>query len=361
MKLRILIVSMLLLSLYACKHDNHDEHETVTYTVTSPVIKDTIIYHEYVCQIHSIQHIELRTLEKGFIQKIFVDEGQFVKKGQMLFQITPVINSAEVQKARAEVSFAEIEYLNTKQLADSNIVSKNELALAKATLDKAKALLALAQAHLRFTETRAPFDGIVGRFNDVRLGSLVDEGELLTTLSDNSNMWVYFNVPEAEYLDYRSENKTSSVIKVKLKLANNSMFNHEGEVRTIEADFNNETGNIAFRATFPNSESLLRNGQTGNILLPVYHKNAMLIPQKATFDILNKKYVFVLDKNNVLSSREIKVGNDLQHLYEVHSGLDEKDIVLVDGLRKVKNGQKINTEFIKQETLWKELKDLHAE
>lgn len=226
---------------------------------------DTILYREYVAQIQSINHIELRSQERGYLQNIYVDEGQSVKKGQLMFQIMPLLYQAELQKAQAEYNFSEIEYKNTKNLADSNIVSPNELALAKAHLDKVKADLALAQTHLDFTNIRAPFDGIMGRFN-VRLGSLVDEGELLTTLSDNSKMWVYFNVPESEYLDYVKKVKSDSTLKVKLKMANNDLFDYYGKVETIEADFNNETGNIAFRATFPNPKGILRHGETGNIL-----------------------------------------------------------------------------------------------
>jgi membrane fusion protein (multidrug efflux system) len=176
-----------------------------------------------VCQIRSIQHIELRALEKGYLQHIYVDEGKLVKKGQLLFQILPVVYQAEAQKAHAEVSFAEIEYLNTKALADSNIVSKNELALAKAKLEKAQADFQLAKAHLSFTEIRAPFDGIVGRFNDVRMGSLLDEGELLTTLSDNNKMWVYFNVPEAEYINYTTQRSSETAAHVSLQMANNQL------------------------------------------------------------------------------------------------------------------------------------------
>src|SRR5690606_12697228 len=138
----------------SCEHEEHEKHEEAKFVVTSPVKSDTLIYHEYVCQIHSIQHIDIRALEKGYLQTIYVDEGQFVKKGQLMFQIMPLIYQAEMQKAQAEASFAEIEFGNTKSLADSNIVSKNELALSKANLDKAKAELALAKAHLGFTEIR---------------------------------------------------------------------------------------------------------------------------------------------------------------------------------------------------------------
>ena len=176
----IIIFYICSLMISSCHHDEHHKHVESIFLVTSPIVKDTTIFKEYVGQIHSIQHIELRTLERGYLQTIFVDEGQFVQKGQLLFQLKPIIFQAELNKAQAEVEFAEIEFRNTKSLADSNIVSKNELALAKAIVDKTKAELALAHAHMSFTEIRAPFDGIVGRFNDVRLGSLVEEGEILT-------------------------------------------------------------------------------------------------------------------------------------------------------------------------------------
>lgn len=361
MKYFIIIIFLAGISLTSCQHDEHKKYEESIFLITSPIVQDTIIYHEYVSQIRSIQHIELQVLEKGYLENIYVDEGQMVNKGQLLFQIMPLVYQAEANKAKAEMNFAEIEYQNTKALADSNIVSKNELALAKATLDKVKAEYDLAVAHLNFTEIRAPFDGIVGRFNDVRLGSLVDEGELLTTLSDNCKMWVYFNVPEAEYLEYANKPKTNQLTKVKLQLANNSLFEHEGVVETIEADFNNETGNIAFRATFQNPDGLLRNGETGNILIPIILDDAILIPQEATFEILDKKFVYVIDENNTVQAKQIIVGVEMSHIYTVISGLDKKDKILVEGLRKVKNGQKIKTEFVHQTDILKKLNQLHAE
>jgi membrane fusion protein (multidrug efflux system) len=344
----------------SCRHDGHKKHESTKFVVTSPVVRDTLVYREYVCQIGAIQHIEVRALERGYIQTIYVDEGQAVKKGQLMFQIMPIVYEAEMQMAKAEVAFAEIEYLNTKNLADSNIVSPNELALSAARFGKAKAELSLAQAHLDFTKIRAPFDGIMDRFH-VRQGSLVDEGELLTTLSDNSKMWVYFNVPEAEYLDYVTSEKSQNAQRVILQMANNKLFEQEGVVETIEADFNNETGNIAFRSVFQNPKGILRHGETGNILMPIALENALLIPQEATFEILDKKYVFVVDKDNVVKSREIKTGAEIPHLYVITEGLREDDKILVEGLRKVKNDQKINYDFHKQEVIIAHLTGLHAE
>lgn len=350
---------MLVITISSCS-DTEKKAEVATYAVSSPIRKDTVLFNKYVCQIHSIQHIELRALERGYLQNIYVDEGQLVKKGQRMFQIMPMIYQAETERAEAEVSFARIEYDNTKSLADKSIVSPNELSLAKARYEKAKAELALARAHLGFTEIKAPFDGIMDRFH-VRLGSLIDEGELLTTLSDNSRMWVYFNVPEAEYLDYITRKTSDSLLRVKLEMANQKLFDHPGVVETIEADFNNETGNIAFRATFPNPRRILRHGETGNILMPTVLQNALLIPQMATFEILDKKFVFVVDAEGIVRSQQIKVSAEMPHLYAVSEGLTDRDQILLEGLRKVKNGQKISVRFEPQQKLLAELNHLHAE
>lgn len=344
-----------LLCYTSCKTKDEVKEEETKFIVTSVLKKDTLTTREYVCQIHAIQHIELRALEKGYLQKIYVDEGQFVKEGQMMFQIMPALYQAEQQKAQAEANFAEIEYLNTKALADSNVVSKNELAMAKAKYDEAKAKLLLASVHLGFTEIRAPFSGIMDRFH-VRQGSLLEEGDLLTILSDNSKMWVYFNVPEAEYLDYKSHLTKDSLIKVNLLMANQQKFEFTGVVETIEADFNNETGNIAFRATFPNPKALLRHGQTGNILMTAPMRNALLIPQKATFEILEKRYVFVVDKDNVVRQREITVSAEMPDIYVVKSGLKENERILLEGIRKVKDKDKITCEYEDPNNVFQHLK-----
>ncbi|GAB3242327.1 efflux RND transporter periplasmic adaptor subunit [Hymenobacter seoulensis] len=328
----------------SCSTKKAEKEAKVTYLVTSPLQKDTAITKEYVAQIHSIQHIELRALEKGYLQQIFVDEGQTVKKGQLMFQIMPLLYQAELKKSEAEAKFVSIEYRNTKQLADKNVVSPNELALAEAKLDKAKAEVALAQTHLGFTTIRAPFSGIMDHFQG-RLGSLVDEGDLLTTLSDNSRMWVYFNVPEAEYLAYKTHVQAKSSVNVGLRMANNEVFAHPGVVQTIEADFNNETGNIAFRATFPNPEGLLRNGETGSVLMSVPLKNALIIPQKATFEVLEKKFVYVVDDKKKVHQREVTVAAEMPDLYIISGGLQAGDKILLEGIRKVKDGEKIQFQY----------------
>lgn len=359
---RVLPVFALGLLLAGCggqHEEEHEEHAHGRYPATSPLLADTVVQRDHVCQIHSVQHIELRALEKGYLQDMLVDEGQQVKEGQLLFRIRPVLYLAEVQRAMAEAEFAGIEYRNTKTLADSNVVSPNELAMAKARYDKANAELNVAQAHLGFTEIHAPFDGIVGRFH-VRKGSLLDEGELLTELSDNSTLWVYFNVPESEYLAYQKGALAGNGTKVKLKMANGEQFDQPGEITAIESDFNNTTGNIAFRATFNNPQRLLRHGETGSILMDSDLNGVLLIPQKATFEVLDHRYVYVIDNDGVLHTTRIEVGPELQHLFVVTEGLKKDDRILLEGLRKVKDQEKVEYDLIAPDSVVKHL-DLYAE
>ncbi|MBV6403419.1 MAG: Efflux pump periplasmic linker BepF [Flavobacteriales bacterium] len=337
----------------------HEGHALGRYPATTAYVTDTVVQHEYVSQIHSVQHIEVRALEKGYLQDVLVDEGQLVREGQLMFRIRPVLYQAEVKRAEAEAEYAGIEYRNTKALADSNVVSPNELALAEARYDKAKAELAEAQAHLGFTEITAPFSGIVGRFH-VRKGSLLDEGELLTELSDNSSMWVYFNVPEAEYLAYRKNAVAGHGTKVRLRMANGDEFGHEGEITAIESDFNNATGNIAFRATFPNPEGLLRHGETGNILMGRRLEDVLLVPQKATFEVLDHRYVFKVGDDGAVHTARIEIGPELQHLFVVEKGLGKDDRFLLEGLRKVKDNDKVEFAYLPPDSVVKHL-DLYAE
>lgn len=346
----MIIGAFILLSQLSCNTEKHEKREETKYLVTSPIKKDTVIIKDYVCQIHSIRNIEVRALEKGYLQEISVDEGQFVKKGQQMFHIMPNIYEAELQKATAEAKVAEIEFQNTKLLADGNVVSANELAMAKANFEKAKAEVMLAETHLGFTNIKAPFDGIMDHLH-VREGSLLDEGELLTTLSDNSKMWIYFNVPEAEYLDYITSVDRNSKKEVSLLMANNKRFSQTGIVETIEGEFSHETGNIAFRATFNNPDGVLRHGETGSIIMEVPHKNALIIPQKATFEVLDKKYVFVVDEKEVIRQKEITLSGELPNLFIVKHGITEKDRIILDGIRMVKDGDHIETEYIEPKSV----------
>ena len=216
--------------------------------------------------------------------------------------------------------------------------------MAKAKLDAANAEMKLAQIHLSFTDIKAPFSGIINRI-PLKLGSLVDEGDLLTSLSDNTSIYTYFNVSEPEYLSYQTHAADRGSNQVSLITANGETYSQKGEIQTIEGEFDNETGNIAFRAKFPNPDKLLRNGETGKVQMTMPVHNALIIPQKATYEIQDQKYVFVIDKNGVAKSRNIKIGYELQDLYVVSSGISKGDQILLEGVQKVKDDQKVKTKF----------------
>lgn len=337
------VLSAVLL-LFSCNEKKEEKQEDSVYPVTSPVKMDTIINKDFVAQIQSVKNIEIRAQEKGFLEKIYVDEGQYIKAGQTLFRIMPQLYQAELLKAKAEVEQASIELRNASTLANNDIVSKNERLMAKAKLDAANAEMKLAQIHLSFTDIKAPFSGVIDRI-PLKLGSLVDEGDLLTTLSDNTDIYSYFNVSEPEYLNYQKNVADRGNQNVNLVMANGDLFNQTGQIQTIEGQFDNETGNIAFRAKFPNPEKLLRNGETGKIRMTLPLKNALIIPQKATYEIQDQKYVFVVDKNGVAKSKNIKVAYELPDIYVVASGLSGGDKILLEGVQKVKDDQKVKVKF----------------
>jgi membrane fusion protein (multidrug efflux system) len=357
-----IIVALISLSLPACgKHEDESEVEQHKIVVTSPKAKDIIITQQYVCQIHSRQHIKVRALVSGYIEQIGISEGQAVKKDQLMFKVVPILYKAKLDAELAEARLAELELNNTRRLLADRVVSQNEVALYEAKLAKARAKAKLAEAEFNFTSVRAPFDGIVDRQHE-QLGSLIKENDVLTTLSDNSVMWVYFNVPEARYLDYmagQGEDKESR--KIELVLADSSKFPQSGHIAAIEANFNNETGNIPFRADFPNPDRLLRHGQTGNVLIHRTLKNALVIPQRATFEILDKRYVYVVDKDNVVHQRHIVVQHELDDIFVIKTGLNVNDRIVLDGVRQVRDGAPVeDNEFRKPDEALANQKN-HAE
>ncbi|WP_254512589.1 efflux RND transporter periplasmic adaptor subunit [Anatilimnocola floriformis] len=344
-------------------HEEGGEHHGHTILVTSALKKNVVNTQAYVCQIHSCQHIEVKAIEGGYLEDIRVKEGQAVKKGELMFKIQPVLFQAKLASEIAEVQRMQIEYDNAKALSDKNIVSPQELALKKAELAKAEAKVALARAELAFLDIKAPFNGIVDRQRN-QLGSLIAEGDVLTTFSDNSLMWVYFNVPEARYLEYKAEIEADKTnpgdpndharntqhLRIELKLANGNVFDQQGKIGAIEADFNNTTGNIAFRADFPNPNSLLRNGQTGTILIHRDLSGAIVIPQRATFEILAKQYAFVVDEKNVVHQRDLTILSEQDDIYVIKDGLKEGEKIILEGIRQVRDGDKIpEYEFRKPE------------
>lgn len=328
----------------ACTSTKEEKSEESTYTITSPILMDTSFTKEYVAQIQSLQNIEIRAKVEGYLETINVDEGQHVSAGQILFTIMPKEYQAELAKAKAEAKSAEIEWQNVKTLNEKNIVSSSEVAMAQAKFDEAKAEEALAELHVSFTEIKAPFEGTIDRIR-FKVGSLIDEGTLLTSLSNNKDVYAYFNVSEVEYLDYKAHNKNDVKDNATLLLANNQPHKYKGTIETVESEFDNTTGNIAFRAKFPNPDLLLKHGETGKVQLKVDLKNALIIPQKATYEIQDKDYVYVVDQNNVVKSRNISIKQKLSNLYVIDAGLSANDKILLEGIQSVKDDDKIKTQF----------------
>jgi len=188
---------------------------------------------------------------------------------------------------------------------------------------------------------QAPFDGMIGRLLRQE-GSSVSKGDALTTLSDNSEMQVYFNVPEVRYLEYMAEQKQKKQdTDVELLLADRSKFPQTGKLAAIGARFNVETGNIAFRADFPNPDGRLRQGQTGIVLMNRVLKDAIVVPQRATFENLHKRYVYMVDKNNVAHEREIVIQSELDDLYVVKKGVEVGDKIVLEGVRMIRDGERV--------------------
>jgi membrane fusion protein, multidrug efflux system len=356
------IPALISLSLPACQmhaKENEPQQEHHQIAVTSPEVKDVVVTQQYVCQIHSQRHINVKALENGYLKEISIKEGQAVKQGEVLFEIVPVLYKAKLASKSAEAQVAQVKFKNTWKLhyeTSPPIVSIQEVALAQAELDRAQAEAKLAEAELNFTTVRAPFDGIVDQLQQQQ-GSLIKEGGILTTLSDNSLMWVYFNVPEKRYLEYMAGQGRGESRQIELVLADGSKFPYAATGVVIEAKFNNTTGNIPFRADFPNPEGLLRHGQTGTILIHRALKNAVVIPQRATFEILDKRYVYVVGKDDVVHQREIAVQNEMDDVFVVKSGIGVDDRIVLEGVRQVRDGDKVEYEFRPPEEVVAKLKN----
>lgn len=334
-------------------------HAKAKLVVTRPMRRDTEVTREFVCQIRSSRNIEVRALERGYLETVSAAEGQTVQEGDLLFKVQPRVYQAELRRAEAEAQAVRVEYQNTKRLADTKVVSDTELAIVAAKLEKAVADVAVAQAHLGFTEVRAPFPGLVDRLH-VRKGSLVDEGDLLTTLSDNGEMWVYFNVPEVDYLEYAGQAQPEERKRVELVMANGKVFGQPGRINAIEAEFNSETGTIAFRADFANPDRLLRHGETGTIRMRKLVKGAVLVPQKATYEVLDHHYVLVVGKDDVLMQQRVRISEEMEDVFIVSEGVTENDRIVVEGLRQAKAGEKAEFEVVEPAKVFGELK-LRAE
>jgi RND family efflux transporter MFP subunit len=328
-----------------------------TYKTINPFVSDTIYTQEYVAEIQAIQNVEIRSRMKGFIETILVDEGQYVSKGQTLFKInnteyqqTLAKTKAVIKSALAELKAAEIEAQNAAQLLQKNIIGSPEYEMAKAKAEAAKASVeeaetdeASAQLQLTFTEIKAPFSGRINRLQ-YKTGSLVEEGNLLTTLSDTKEVFVYFNVSESDYLDYLDNKGNGKSKEVSLQLANGKLYSQSGWIETTENEFDPTTGTIAFRARFPNPNEVLKHGASGKVLVKTTVKNAVLIPQLSTFEIQGNIYVYTVSQSSRVEMRQVIPSFRLPQVYVIRSGLAPTDHFIYEGIQSVKEGDTVRTE-----------------
>jgi len=368
---KIVLLFSIAVGFSACTTKEENKTEYGKFPITSAIVIDTIYTNEYITEIQSLKNVEIRAKIKGYIEKIYVDEGKLVKANQPLFSISNKELNQELLRAKAilraaidEAKKVDLELQNIKKLTDKKIVSTTELEkaevnldAAQAKIDEAKANVASANINISLTEIKAPFEGTINRI-PFKNGSLIDDGTLLTTLSDNKDVYAYFNVSEKEYLGYTTQKENGEKNNITLLLANGKAHKYKGSIETIDGEFDRNTGNIAFRAKFPNPDLLLKHGSSGKVQLTINLKNAMLIPQKATFEIQDKFYVFVVDSNNVVKARNISIKQSLPHLYVIESGLSTKDKIIYEGIQNVKEGDKITTEFLSMKQFISQLKTL---
>ena len=358
------------LFLASCSENSTSQPDLETVPVTQVISLDTNLHTDYVAEIAAVQNVEIRAKVSGYLEKIFVDEGKYVREGQLLFKINEAGYREELNRtkaiyriAAAEARSAEIELANVTQLYGKNVVSsteleiaKNKLASAKAKVEEALANEEAAEHKLSYTNIRAPFNGFINRI-PFKIGSLINEGSLLTSISENNQVFAYFDVSEKEYLAY-AENllKDSTGSKqVELILADGKLHDRKGRIETIEGEIDGSTGNIAFRARFPNPDQILKHGASGKVRMTKRLINVLAIPQKATFEIQDKLYVYVVNSDNKLEIRNITASNRLSHIFIISKGLKDKERIVYEGIQNVNAGNKIQPRFISMTDIFKDL------
>lgn len=369
----ILPLLAIITSIYitGCSQKAQTAQEDTTDTLQLPVFtlttRDTVIQKPYVADIQALKNIDVRSRVRGFLEKVFIDEGASVQKGQLLFKLNDQEFKVNLTKAKAALSNAvaaakatALEVDRVKLLVDKKVISKSELEVAesklaadKATIEEARSMVQSAEDQLAYTYIRAPFDGIVDRI-PLKSGSLIDEGTLLTSLSDISSMYAYFSFPENEYLQYVRKRKTAAgktSDKVKLVLADGLDFPYEGDIETVEAEIEQKTGSINFRARFPNPQKLLKHGATGKLYISTRVDNVVMVPQQSVFDIQDKSYVYIVDKNNRLHMRAFVPQTRFSNYYIVKDGLKDGDKILLEGAQNVRDGMTIRPRKLNKDSL----------
>lgn len=382
MKSRIVFFAFCLALLSSCGNKGNATGKVPEYAVQELQKTTADLMKAYPATIKGRQDVEIRPQVSGFITKLCVDEGATVRKGQLLFIIDPTQYEAAVRTAKASVATAEAA-VNTQQMTVDNKIelnkkqiisdydlsmAKNSLAQAQAQLAQAKAQLTTAQQNYSFTQVKSPSDGVI---NDIpyRLGALVSPSMAtpMTTVSEIDEVYVYFSTTEKELL---AMTKTGGTIKeeiskipaIKLQLIDGTTYDAEGKVDAITGVIDQSTGSVSMRAIFPNKEHMLRSGGTANVLIPYNMENVISIPQSATVEIQDKKFVYVLQPDNTVKYTEIGIFNlDNGKEYLVTSGLNPGDKIVIEGVQSLKDGQKIQpiTPAQKEANYQQHLKDQH--
>jgi RND family efflux transporter MFP subunit len=312
------------------------------------------VTRELVGQIHAVRHAEFRAHHRGIVEQLAVDEGAEVREGELMFAISAKELEAEhaqaeaaIASATAELKAAQVDADSTRLLLKNRIASKPELQLAEAKVAalvarvrETKAQAEAAAVRLSFARIHAPFDGVVNRLPH-KVGSLVLEDELLTTLADTSEVFVYFRISEQDYLDHVAEAGSRRAGRVGLRLANGEIYPHTGSIDAIEGEFDTETGTIAFRARFPNPARLLKHGATGEVVIEREVPDAIVIPQSATFEIQQNVYVYTVDADDVVHATRVVPDARVGRTFVLQSGLSPSDRIVLEGAQRLKDGDRI--------------------
>jgi membrane fusion protein (multidrug efflux system) len=337
------------------KNAKQGAQDTLELPVLSLRTKDTVLQTAYVADIQAIKNVEIRSRVKGFLEKIYVDEGKPVRKGQVLFKLNDEEYRVMLARAKAALGNAEadaaavrLEVDRIKLLVGKKVISASELEVAKsklkaqlASVTEAQTNVQSAQNHIAYTVIRAPFDGIIDRI-PLKSGSLIDEGTLLTSISDISAIYAYFSFPENEYLKYqRNKNRKEADNQVKLMLSDGTSYADIGTIETIEGEIEQSTGSIALRAKFPNPKQLLRHGASGKVLITTKMDNAIMIPQKSVFEVQDKSYVYLVGKDNKLTMHSFTPLTRFSQYYLVKDGLKAGDHILFEGIQSARDGMVI--------------------
>jgi len=318
---------------------------------------DTAIYNEYVASIQATKNVEIRSRLSGFLEKIYVDEGSTVTKGQALFKLNDIElksevarNEAVLENAIAEGKTTELEVSQTRLLVDQNIVSETDLEVAIAKLNAAQANIKEAQSmlehanrRLSYATIRAPFDGQIDRI-PMKEGSLLDEGTLLTSISDLDEIYAYFDISEQEYLGVvgkHDQSKWDFSTPVTLTLANGTSYPHEGTAEFAENEFKATTGTISLRARFPNPDRLIKHGASGRVNVPMQQESILVVHQKSVFEIQDRTYVYRVNEDNTVTMTPFLAGQRIGHYYLVESGLKAQERIVFEGVQNLRDGMAI--------------------